>query len=279
MANVSRGSAAVDNISRHVHSKSVMSKDEADKVAVSYSPQKFPSIVTKAAKEFVAYQSKQSEIGQDPVFRIDRIVSEQTGVAELERASIEERVEREAITRLKDLQEQAYQQAYQLGLDEGRKKAFDDYRSHLDEKLGHLEGVIKTIETLKMDLVNFNEAHIVKLVYFMAKQVLMNEIEERRDLVLNVIRQAIEGAQTDENVTVRISQEDLIFVDQIREKLGKDFDSLKNAKLEASETVSNGGCVIETNYGDVDATVEQRLETLWQAISGKAPKVKKVVGE
>lgn len=259
--------------------KSVLSKDDAQKIAVSYSPRKFPQVVTPAASGFIAYQSSRESQGLESSFRIDRIVAQQTGIADLERVSIEERVEREALGRLKELQEEAYKQAYQLGLEEGREKAYQESSEEYALRLGNLEQLLLSIENLKPELVAFNESHIVRLAYVMAKKIAMGEISEHKELILSVVKQAIEAAQSDENITVRISADDLQFIEGMREKLGKDFDSLKRTKFESSDTISAGGCVVETNYGDVDATVEQRVDKLWASISGKIPKVKDAVGD
>lgn len=256
--------------------KSVLTQDEAQKIAVNYSPRKFPQAITPAASGFVAFQSLQESQGFNTTFQIDRIVAQQTGVAEIERASIEERVEREALSRLKELQEQAYKQAYQLGLEEGREKAYKETSDVLAQRLASIESLTASLENLKPELVSFNEAHIVRLAYVMAKKIAMNEIEEKPELILKVVNAAIQGAQSDESVTVRVSQTDLDFIEQSREKLGKEFDSLKRAKFEASENVKPGGCVVETNYGDVDASVEQRVDKLWASLVNKLPKVANV---
>src|SRR5580704_7133630 len=89
--------------------KAVFPKDEAEKIAVKYNPRKFPAIISPTASAFVAYNSGSDEDS----FRIDKLVAEQSGIAELERVSLEEKVEREALQRLKDIQEQAYKEAYQ----------------------------------------------------------------------------------------------------------------------------------------------------------------------
>jgi flagellar assembly protein FliH len=256
--------------------KSVLPKDDAQKIAVAYSPRKFPQAVTPAASGFVAFQASQEAAGFESSFQIDHLVAQQTGIADIERASIEERVEKEALVRLKELQEQAYKQAYALGLEEGREKAYQETSEILSQRLASLESLIQSVENLKPELVSFNEAHIVRLAYVMAKKIAMDEISERPDLILNVIRQAIQGAQSDEAVRVRLSQADFDFVEKMREKLGKDFDVLKRAKFEASESVTPGGCIVETNYGDVDATVEQRVDKLWESLASKRPKVKDV---
>lgn len=258
--------------------KSVLSKDEADKLAVAYAPRKFPHSVSVAASDFMAFNSGTGG-GAGGSFKIDTLVAEQTGMAELERLSVEAKVERQALERLKDLQEQAYREAYALGLDEGREKAFEEKRSVFQEKVLHFEELISSVERLKSDLIASNEAQILRLVMYMAKRLAMAEVKERPELVLEVIKTAVESAQSEEAITVRLSPSDMQFIDETRMKLGKEFDALKKAKFEASDSVSDGGCVVETNYGDVDATMEQRFEKLWTAVSEKLPKLKNVVGE
>ncbi|MEK7355206.1 MAG: FliH/SctL family protein [Bdellovibrionota bacterium] len=259
-------------------SKQVLTKEEAEKLVVNYTPRKFPAVVSKTASAFVAFQSRHSDDPAVASFRLDKIVAQQTGVAELERLSIEEKVEREALSRLKDLQENAYQQAYQLGLEEGREKAYVESVEHIKNSIGSLQTLLGSIENLKADLVTYNETHIVRLCFYMAKRIAMDEVADRRELILNVVSQAIQNAQSEEELTIRVSPADLQFIEQMKEKLTKEFEPLKRAKLEASDEIRDGGCVVETNYGNVDATVEQRIEKLWDAIAGKLPKVKDETG-
>jgi flagellar assembly protein FliH len=253
--------------------KTVLSKEEAEKVAMAYSLRKFPTTISKTASDFVAFKA-----GSSSSFQIDNLVAEQSGIAHLERVSIEEKVEQMALARLKDIQEQAYQHAYQLGLDEGREKAFLERKGEFEEKVQHLEDLVGSIARLKEDLVAANENQIVSLVFYLAKRLMMKEIQEKPEFVLEVIRTAVESAQSDENVTVRLSPSDYEFVEGIKEKLGKEFESVKSARLESSPEVSNGGCVVETNYGDVNATLEQRMDKLWSSLSEKFHKVKNVIG-
>jgi flagellar assembly protein FliH len=45
-------------------------------------------------------------------------------------------------------------------------------------------------------------------------------------------------------------------------------------KFEPNEEVVDGGCIVETNYGEVDARIEQRVAQLWSVVSEIIPKVK-----
>lgn len=254
--------------------KSVLSREEAEKVAVAYSPRAFPATISPIAVEFVQYQSQE----ENPSFRIDRLVAQQTGVAEIERLSIEEKVEQEALARLKDLQEEAYQQAYQLGLDEGRDQAFKQHEAELLERMSRLDQLTHSLANLKPDLVAFNESHLVRLAFYIARRIAMTEISTKPETILQVMNEAIASAQTEENVTIRISPDDYRFIESIKETIGKDLEAIRKAKIEESPEITSGGCIVATNYGDVDARVEQRIEKLWESLSEKLPKVKDEAG-
>src|SRR4051812_21816858 len=115
----------------------VLQKEEALKVAIDYTPRKFPLTITPNAQIFHSLQTE----GGGSSFKIDRIVARHTGVAELERVSLEEKVEAEALAKLKEVQESAYQQAYELGLQEGRDRAYQEHTEQITQNLNSLEAV------------------------------------------------------------------------------------------------------------------------------------------
>ena len=255
--------------------KSIIEKDEAENIAVTFSPKKFPMRITESAVSFHKIQSGDNRND----FRIDRGVSEQTGVGELERLSIEERVERQALLKVKEMQEDAYKAGHELGRDEGAKAGFEEYKTELAKRLEDFDQLLFKIENLKSQLVSHNEVFLMKLLYQMASKIAMVEIAEKPENILEVLRQVTEAAQSDQKMTVRLAPVDLKFILDNHEKLAKDFDFIKALKLEESVEMSPGGCKVETNYGSINATVEQRVEKLWQSIMQKTPRTKDDVGD
>lgn len=252
----------------------VLNKDEAEKVAIVYTPRKFPLTITPNAQSFHSLQTEQNGSS----FKIDKIVARHTGVEELERLSLEKKVETEALAKLKEVQESAYQQAYDLGLQEGRAQAYGEHNAVLTERLNSFEALLLKIENLKAELVTANETHLVKLVYHLASRLAMEEITSRQELIGAVIRSAIGDVQAEERMTLKLAPSDLEFVEAMKSKANGELNAFKNMKIEESAAISPGGCVIETNYGVVDATVEKRVQKLWEALADKLPKVKDSVG-
>ena len=91
---------------------------------------------------------------------------------------------------------------------------------------------------------------------------------------MTVMREAIEMAQIEESVVVQVSPEQIEFLETLKKESGREFEFLKKVKLEASPEVTKGGCIIETNYGEIDARFEERVQKLWVGIEENLFRVK-----
>lgn len=251
--------------------RSVLKKSEADRIALDFHPRKFPQELPEQAKTFVAQSQGTSVHGS---FRLNTLIAEKTGIAGFEKNMNLEAVERAALEKLKTLEEAAYKEAYALGLEEGKKEALRIHQEELSEQISHLDQIINSMQELKKDLVQFNEAHIIKLIYYMAERLAMKEIEQNTESILPVLKSIVENSQAEEQLTVKLSPEDFKFLNEAQDKIGKGFEFLTRAKLEATAEIKPGGCIVETNYGVVDATLEERLSKLWGAIEESIPKIK-----
>lgn len=249
-------------------SKAVLPKIAAKEVVLEYVPKKFELGTPKQALDYL----EQKKRGAD--FRLNETLRIQTGVDEIEKITDEEKTEARALELLKEVQENAYKEAYDLGLNEGRSEAFAKYSKEIEEKLTDLEGLLKSFGEAKKEILNFNESHIVQLVFQIANKIARVEVEKNDQSLLEVLRGAVTLAQDEENITVRVAAEQHEFVEELKKQSGRQFEFLKKIKFEPSSDITKGGCVVETNYGEVDARVEQRVDSLWSTLAENTPKVK-----
>lgn len=239
---------------------------------LEYHPKDFSLGTPEAALDYL----KQKEQGSD--FVLSDVLREVTGVEEIERQSEEQKIEHRALERVATIQKDAFDEGYKLGKDEGFKAAFDKKNSEIVHGLEQVDAFLKTVEVLKMELVSHNEAHIVKLIYQIAEKIAFDHIQAHPEVVLSVIKKSIEIAQADEDVNVLVAPEQIEFLENMKHQTGRENEFLKNVKLQSSENVQPGGCIVETNYGIIDARVEERIGKLWEEIRQATPKVKSSVG-
>lgn len=250
-------------------SNPVIKAEVAPHKVLQYEPPKFEMKTPEVAQ---AYLQQKKKMGAD--FRMSDVIRIQTKIAEIESSDLEQSIEERVLERLKEVQEPAYQEAYQLGLEEGRKEAFQSAATEINEKLSKLETLIQSISELKNELVQHNETHLVQLTLHMAQRLASHEIKADPSSIAQIIKKAAEMAQLEENVTVQVAPSQIEFLESLKTETGREFEFLKKVKLESAEGISEGGCVIETNYGVIDARFEERVSKLWQSLSESLYRVK-----
>jgi flagellar assembly protein FliH len=245
---------------------SILKKPSADKMAFTHNPKAFRIATSEVAKDFVSLQGKKVSD-----FKLAEVVAQQTGVEALRRKNIEAQVESTVLDRLKEIEEQAYKQAYELGLIDGTEKAFEEKRVYFAEKLTRLDQMLAAFDSIKTEILKENEATLMKLIFQIANRIAMREISLSQEPIVAMLNDLVGGLQGDDSVTIRLNPEDLNFVETLRQKNVKATEDLQRVKFVASPDIAKGGCLLETIYGTIDSTIAQRVEKAWASIESKLP--------
>ncbi len=248
--------------------KSILPKELAEQTVLDFVPMRFDLGTPEQAMNYLAEKKKGSD------FRMNDAIRIQTGIDQVEKVSEEEKVEEAALEKLKEIQEGAYQQAYALGLEEGRRQAFEQVSADIAERMTTLDSTLLAIKELKKEMATFNEAHLMKVMFQMASRLARTQLENNGEAMVQILRDAVGLAQDEENITVHVSQNQFDFLEELKQETGREFEFIKKIRFEPNPEVTDGGCIVETNYGEVDARVEQRVQQLWTVLAENMPKVK-----
>lgn len=252
-----------------MHSSKTIPKIETPIKILEYSPRPFERNLSKAAEAFLETKEKNQNS-----FKLSELVASQAGIAERERSALEERAEHIALEKVKEIQEPAYQQAYDLGREEGRKSAFEEASQQIADRLTRVDELLTSLGKIKTELLTQNEGNLIRTVYHLATKIAQFEIKGHDDSILSVLRSAVELAQSQETVTVKVSKDDFDFLQTIKDFSKREMEFMKKVKMDPQEGIDSGGCIVETNFGTIDATVEERVQNLWSAIETKIQKPK-----
>lgn len=264
----SNSGSGASNASLNAKTKSVLPKEVAEKTVLEFVPVRFDLGTPEQALNYLAEKKKGSD------FRMNDAVRMQTGIDDVEQVSEEEKVEEAALEKLKEIQEGAYQEAYRLGLEEGRKEAFEKVSAEIASRMETMDVLLNGIKELKTEMASFNEAHLVKVAFHMAARLAKTELQNNNEVMVQILKDAVSLSQDEENITVRVSPGQFEFLEELKKESGRELEFVKRIRFEPSSEVADGGCIVQTNYGEVDARIEQRIEQLWTALSENMPKVK-----
>jgi len=116
------------------------------------------------------------------------------------------------------------------------------------------------------------EKEMIEMITGLTKKILQHEINTNEDSVKQMILLAINSVIDKENMTIRIHPSDKAHAEAFFPELKNLFSEIKNITFEEHSGIEKGGCVIETNFGTIDARVDQ-LENQIEKILKLTPAV------
>lgn len=147
------------------------------------------------------------------------------------------------------------------GFELGRAEAF----KQLAENIKEAQQVIEQAKQQRNAIIKAAVPEILKLSLKVSAQVIKTELISNQDIVMTILRDAIEKISDNEQVVIKVSQHDLQHVRNNRDLI-IDLVEAKNLSIVADKHVNDGGCVIETKLGYIDAKVSTKLEMIENAL-------------
>jgi len=68
------------------------------------------------------------------------------------------------------------------------------------------------------------------------------------------------------DITIRVNSEDFDYIENIKQGFAAKFRELHSIKLVSDLSIERGGCLLETQYGDIDARIGTQLEKIFQSL-------------
>ncbi|MBI2431649.1 MAG: hypothetical protein HYV26_02130, partial [Candidatus Hydrogenedentes bacterium] len=159
--------------------------------------------------------------------------------------------------------EQAFKEGHRRGLDAGRKE-FLESTAHAAEAL---EAAAQAIREARETFLASLESQVIELVALICQRVLQREVRTDPELVQTTVRRALGKISDQQRLRVRVHPADRDALRRHRLTLLEDFKGIEELEIEADESVTPGGCVVESGFLHVDARIESVLANVLEALS------------
>lgn len=152
----------------------------------------------------------------------------------------------------------AYEEARQVAIRE-----LEEQKSLLIKHREELESNVENqLEQFWIDI----EPELLKLAVKIAEKILRREFNEHQDYVLTTVKSAISQLRDKKNIKIRINPADYEFLRTHKDELASTFDGVSSLEVIEDRRVDQGGCVIESTNGDLDARISTQLEQVERAL-------------
>jgi flagellar assembly protein FliH len=224
-------------------------------------------------EKLAGYQRWQIGSFDKPAAAPPRVVSEPTPpVASSQPAEPEEAVE--TVTTipfptaddLARINEEARNEGYQRGYEEGRTAGEAELQAKTDEQLAHLTGLVSNLQASLAELDQHVADQLLDLSLEVAAQILRSSLKVNRELLLPIIREAINELPLHHgNISLYLNPADTTALSSlIKEQL-----THTGAQIIADSNIAEGGCVIKAGSSEIDASMGVRWRRVLEAIGIK----------
>lgn len=198
----------------------------------------------------------------------DRLLTEARTQAGIEKAAIEQMREtahddidamRNAWeTEKAELQQRAYEEAFQVGFEEGTKKSISD----MQETITQANATIETAQKNGQSYLDHQERLILEIAMKSAKRILGHALDENNELYLSIVKRGLKEAREMREVKVYVSPEYYKLVSDSREELASIFPPDVPMLLFVNDEFEDTECYIETNHGRIVVSIDEQLNEM-----------------
>ncbi len=232
----------------------------ADKQAKSFEFGDFGPKKSEAASKGFSYDSESAR-NFDKV----NIKKAREGVKEIVRDALNKAKAQAGI-----IKETARTEGFNEGYKEGFLKGEEFARGEFAPFLETLHHSIDNLSTFRKNLFAKVEREMLEMTVDLAKKIVHHELSTREDSIQDIIHLAVQSVLDRESLTLRINPAEKIYAETYRPEIQRYFGDVKNLVIQPDPNIERGGCVVETNFGTIDARLE-RLNDQIDAILDLAP--------
>lgn len=194
--------------------------------------------------------------------------------AENEAARIIEKAKAEAAQIIADAQAQSSKtenDAYQKGYDAGHEEGYRNGSDEVNRLVDRMHKILEAVMQRRDEILQETESQIVELVILMARKVIKILSENQKNVIMANTLAALKKVKTRGAVTLRVNIEDVKLTTAHADEFIQHVENVQGITVLEDSSVEKGGCIVETDFGAIDARISSQLSELENKILEVSP--------
>lgn len=139
-----------------------------------------------------------------------------------------------------------------------REKGLQEGLENFNEQIFFLDEQLKSIR-LKL------QQMVLPIALKAAKRIVGKELETKPETIVDIVMQAIAPISESHRVTLYVNKEDKEYLDAEKPKLKEILEQVDILTIQEKADVEKGGCLIQTERGMINATIDNQWKALERA--------------
>jgi flagellar assembly protein FliH len=153
------------------------------------------------------------------------------------------------------------QKAFEEGYNKGKSESENSLKSEVQEKIELLKKSIQKVDKINElfeEKILSIEKELISVALDIAKEVIQKEVSENsKEIALSLAKALMEDIKDATKITIKVNPKDAKYLKE---------QNLQNVEIVEDDAVKEGGVVILSDIGNIDAQILQRFKAIKEAI-------------
>ena len=230
-------------------------KWEADKQQMLQTAQSDADQIVERAKEAAFREVKnQTDQASEIKAQAEREAQEIVQKAQSEAAQIIEKAKNDQTALVADAEKDGY--------DRGRNEGYNEGKAEVDRLIERTHTIMEEVMSRREEILRGTEQQIVELVILMTRKVVKLISENQKQVVTANVLQALKKVKGRGKVRIRVNLADVKLTTEHAQDFVRQIENVEGVTVLEDSSVDKGGCIVETDFGAIDARIASQLGEL-----------------
>ena len=162
---------------------------------------------------------------------------------------------------------EAQESGKKAGYEEGYGKGMEEVKRLVERT----QTMLERAQDKRSDILKEAEQEIVDLVLLIARKVVKIISENQKEVIIANVIQALRNVKSKGEIIIHVNMADLGLATEHIKEFIQLVEGVKSIQIVEDTTVDQGGCVIQTDFGEIDARISSQLAELESKILEMSP--------
>jgi flagellar assembly protein FliH len=246
---------------------------EAEEFKVQWEQEK-AEMLRKAEEEAAEIRKKAEETAAEESGKLLDDARAMKTDAETRSAEIIKNAQEEAekiTSKAKEEEEEIKKSAVDEGFTKGHEDGFQEGNREASRLIERVQTILERIMDKRQEILDETERQVIDLVLLITRKVVKVIAENQRDVVVANIQEALKKVKGRGDVIIHVNLADMELSTEHKEEFIKAIEGDRKITIAEDSGVDKGGCIVETDFGEVDARIASQLGELEQRILELSP--------
>ncbi|KIL35287.1 flagellar biosynthesis protein [Cohnella kolymensis] len=163
---------------------------------------------------------------------------------------------------LEEAQRSGFEEGYRIGT----AQAEQDLTLQWDNRIKEAEEIIEQAYAAKESVISEAETFVVDLSCSIAEKIVGNELQAAPATAISMYMRALSRRKEQGAIVLCVSPSQFAYVQAAKDELILALDSQAELQIVPDSTIKEGGCIVRSAFGSIDARIDTQLEAVRQEL-------------